>query len=417
MIAFWLIAAAMIAAALAVALPALLQRGGPTPDRIHSQQTTATLEAYRERLAHLERDRARGELSGEDFEAAREELERELLEEVPAEPRAGAAPRLSGGTLTIAAVAVLIPAVTLGTYLSTGRPDLVGADQAGRLTAAQAEQYGRMAPQERIPPLESYVTEHPQAPRAWALLADAYRQVERYGDAVTAFGRAREAGMAEDGRLIARQAESLLLANGRRFTSSVQRLIDEALAADPRNPLGLMLAGHAALTRGEHESAVGYWQRLAEQIPENDRRRQMVEDLIARAEEQPDAATATSASAAARSGPAIRVRVSLADALRERAEPGDTVFIFARDADTADGPPLAVRRTTVGDLPAALELTDDDAMLPDAELSSAERVVVTARVSRTGDVSAQSGDLEGATSPLPTDRDDPVTLTIDHLVD
>lgn len=91
--------------------------------------------------------------------------------------------------------------------------------------------------------------------------------------------------------------------------------------------------------------------------------------------------------------------VSLAPALAAKADPQDTVFVFAR---AAEGPrmPLAILRKQVKDLPLTFTLDDSMAMTPAAKLSSAQRVIVGARISKRGDATAQPGDLQGLSAPV-----------------
>ena len=91
--------------------------------------------------------------------------------------------------------------------------------------------------------------------------------------------------------------------------------------------------------------------------------------------------------------------VRLAAALKDQAAAGDTVFIFARAAG-GGGMPLAIVQKRVADLPATFTLDDSQAMSPAARLSGAERVVITARVSKSGQAIPQPGDLEGASAPV-----------------
>jgi cytochrome c-type biogenesis protein CcmH len=91
--------------------------------------------------------------------------------------------------------------------------------------------------------------------------------------------------------------------------------------------------------------------------------------------------------------------VTLAPELMRQAKPDETVFIFAR---AVDGPPLplAVIRTTVKELPLRFTLDDSMSMAPTARLSMHRQVVVSARVSRSGQAMPQPGDLIGTVQPV-----------------
>jgi cytochrome c-type biogenesis protein CcmH len=98
----------------------------------------------------------------------------------------------------------------------------------------------------------------------------------------------------------------------------------------------------------------------------------------------------------------LRGTVSLSPALKDKVSPDDTVFVFAR---AVDGPPmpLAVQKARVRDLPLQFELNDSMAMNPAMKLSAFARVIVTARVSKSGTAASASGDLQGVSSPAAND--------------
>ena len=62
--------------------------------------------------------------------------------------------------------------------------------------------------------------------------------------------------------------------------------------------------------------------------------------------------------------------------------------------------PLAAARVQVRDLPLEITLDDSLAMMPAMRISNFEQVTVGARVSRSGNPVASSGDLTGEVSPV-----------------
>ncbi|MEE4638078.1 MAG: hypothetical protein V2J42_05010 [Wenzhouxiangella sp.] len=92
--------------------------------------------------------------------------------------------------------------------------------------------------------------------------------------------------------------------------------------------------------------------------------------------------------------PSFGVEIAIDPQLSESLSGSETVFVVAR---AAAGPPtpLAVRRMTVADLPVRIGLSDSDAMVEGMNLSTFPEIVITARVSMTGDVQARPGDLQG----------------------
>jgi cytochrome c-type biogenesis protein CcmH len=78
--------------------------------------------------------------------------------------------------------------------------------------------------------------------------------------------------------------------------------------------------------------------------------------------------------------------------------------------------PVAIQRLHASDLPATVTLNDGMGMMPTLKLSQFPQVIVGARISRSGNAIAQSGDLQTVTKPLDVNTADPITLTIDQVV-
>jgi cytochrome c-type biogenesis protein CcmH len=66
--------------------------------------------------------------------------------------------------------------------------------------------------------------------------------------------------------------------------------------------------------------------------------------------------------------------------------------------------PLAVIRARAKDLPLTFTLDDRNAMTQGMTLSSQERVVIGARISKSGNATPQPGDLEGVSEPIVVGR-------------
>ena len=209
----------------------------------------------------------------------------------------------------------------------------------------------------------------------------------------------------------------LAVKNGRQLTGESLTLIDRALKIDPANLKALALAGTAAFDRKDYTLAVQHWEKLLAGVPADSAYRSQVQSGIDEARQlgkMPPSATALADAAAtpqaapaqsdgsappAAAGASVSGTVTLSAALAAQAGPDDTVFVFAR---AAEGPrmPLAVLRKQVKDLPFEFRLDDSMAMSPAAKLSGAARVVVGARISKTGDAIPKDGDLSGESAPV-----------------
>jgi len=210
------------------------------------------------------------------------------------------------------------------------------------------------------------------------------------------------------------------MVHGQNLQGEPEKLVMRALEIDPQNLKALALAGTAAFHRSDFKRAADYWERMLPLVaPDSEDARQIKDNVAearsragiptARADAPSARAAAPSARAAAPAAgssapahPGVRGTVRVSEKLRDKLAPGDTVFVYAR---AAGGPPmpLAVLRRTAGDLPIAFALNDSMAMRPELTVSAFPRVVVTARISRTGNARPEAGDLQGASQPVAND--------------
>jgi cytochrome c-type biogenesis protein CcmH len=192
------------------------------------------------------------------------------------------------------------------------------------------------------------------------------------------------------------------MTQGRRLQGEPERIIAQALKVDPRNVKALALAGTVAFEKKDFKGAIAQWRKILEVVPPDSDMADSIRDSIADAEKlsggTAKAQPAPKPAAASVPG-AVSGTVRLAPALAAKVAPADTVFIFARPAD---GPrmPLAVIRKQVRELPAAFTLDDTMGMATGMKLSDHPRVVVGARISKSGSAIPQPGDFEGLSPPV-----------------
>ena len=398
---FWLLSVLLLLIALGFLLvPVVRARRRQSEE----DRTALNVALYEERLAELQGQFDAGTLTAGQFEAGRDEAARELLEDTQGE----GPERVSriGRALPIT-LALLLPLLGLGLYLHWGASD--------KLELARELQSPPADLADMIQRLERSVKAQPDSSESWYFLARAYMAQERFQEASEGFAKAVELAGREPA-LLGLQAQAQFFANGKRWDADLQALVDEALAADPAEPTTLGLMGIVAFEKDDYQGARAYWERLLAALPAHDPTREAIQSGIRTAIErgglqaqsaQSDATPNAGADAAVE----LRVRVSLAEAIRDKVAPTDSVFIFAR---ALSGPPmpLAVKRLTVADLPAEVSLSDADAMLAQLKLSLHPQVQVVVRVSRAGDATA--GEWTGRSGPLANTEKSPQTVVIDQ---
>lgn len=400
---FYLAAATLVVVALAL----LLRPWWSASRRIASADFSPALNAaiHRDRLGELERDCSNGTLSAADLTEAKEELQRQLLDDTAATERV-AADRFSRSSGIV--LAVLLPLLAVGLYALLGSPTAVlpGEVQTQRATADM---------EQLVVKLEKKLEQNPGNPEGWAMLARSYKSMGRWDDAERAFGRIGP-DLNRNAELLAELAE-LLVQRNNGFNDRSRELIQQALRLEPGNMLALFMGGGEAFAGERYKEAAALWERLLPQLEPGSEDARMVESSIARAREKsgggsgggrpgvmPRAAPEVGAGKTAKStagefGKSVSGRVELAAALKDKANPDDVVFIFAR---AVDGPrmPLAAQRARVADLPLDFMLDDGQALMPEATISSAAQVRVEVRVSKSGKATPGKGDLTGKSAAV-----------------
>jgi cytochrome c-type biogenesis protein CcmI len=292
---------------------------------------------------------------GEQQSAALQAAIDELLVATVDLERRGARPGIYAGV----AVVVFVPLAATAMYRWWGSPHAEHFDDTHAAVgsgAAPPIDHGADM-QAAIAKLAGKLQQHPEDAEGWALLGRTYKAMQQYAQARDAFRHAVEAAPGDTA------------------------LAAEYAAAGTPNPEPPMTDGTAP-----------------QSCP------------------VPGAEGSSECGDEPQSTARIIVKVALNPKFKDQVGPKDTVFVFAK---AAQGPPmpLAIMRLTASQLPASVTLTDGMGMVSNLTLSQFPQIVVGARISKSGNAMAQSGDLQTLSTIMTTAQKEPVQLTIDQRVD
>jgi len=375
--------------------------------------------AIREKLLQLRERHRDGKLTTAQYEQARAPLERQLIDawlgdtqQAPELAAVQPPPRISGRLVAVlAGIVVVIAGVG---YAFTGSPQRVVGEPEGFGQSADQADGAASAPhavgREQMAALVERLAEHlrttPGDAEGWSMLGRSYHALDQPAKAAEAFAKVI-ALRPKDANALADYADAVAVRNGRKLEGEPATVIAKALALEPDNLKALLLAGTVAFNKEDYATAVRHWDRAVRVGPPDSILTQQARNAAAEARErgklppaQPVAQAASPAgSSVGATNAQIVVNVSLSPAVKAQAAADDTVFVFARPAQ-GSRMPLALVRKQVKDLPARIVLDDSSAMSPSSKLSSAQLVVVGARVSKSGQAMPAPGDLEGLSEPV-----------------
>lgn len=419
---FWIAAAALIALTLVALVWPLMRRSANAAEEAPGEMAAATT-IYRDQRRQLDADLAAGAITTDEHAAALDELATRLGAEIALPVPAAPAPASRAPWIAALVLVAVVPTAAVIAYMVLGNPG------AMKLQATQAAQAGHDGISEEtmrgmVDNLAQRMKDNPADPRGWMLLGRSYAALGRFDEAANAYAQAAERVPAPDAQLYADWADAAAMAQGRKLAGKPEELVERALALEPTNPKALALSGTARLERGDLPGSIRQWRALRAQLAADSDDAREVDSVIAKLEGQariaggapkaaatqpPPLAVAPAAPAPATvakagaptnaAASAVSGRVELDPKLAARVAPDDTVFVLAR---AAEGPrmPLAVQRFRAAELPRAFRLDDSMSMAPGMTLSAMPKVIVEARVSKSGNAITQPGDLRGTAGPL-----------------
>ncbi len=310
-------------------------------------------------------------------------------------------PLWTGARRSALALALALGVGTAGLYALLGSPDALDPAQVKAPETLE----------EAIVQLERRLADEPGSVEGWVLLGRSHAAQENWPAAAEAFGKA-QALLPEEPDLMVELADARMrAATDGRFPADAVALLERAVQLRPDHQRALFYLGAQQLQAGEAAEAADTWGRLLPLVDASTAK--ALRPQLDTAREQAGLPPLDPAPEAI-AGPSLAVTVQLDPALADQLAPGDTLYVFARTLE--GGLPVAVKRLPAEAFPVTVALSDADGLMPAQKLSAQVRVLLMARISRSGDAGASPGDLEADAIELDVTDGAKATLVVAKVV-
>jgi len=435
MVTFWLLAILLFVLAIAfIIYPYITEHF--LSKKNHQDQTENTIDQRqvnidiaKEQIQTLEADFSTGEISQEEYDSLKYELESSLIDDISVQDTPLDQPEVinTNHKLIIALVVIFVPLCSVLFYHQLGSPGFI---DGSALQSAKNSQHGNSkqpSVEDMVNMLINKLKENPGDEKGWFLLARTFMALKKYDEAYKTYENLLKL-TGEDPDVLVSMADAAAMSKGGTITGEPEKLIRRALKVAPDNITGLWLIGIAEKEQGNNAQALKYWTKLYPLVEEKEAMEtvaKMIESVggkVAKPESEHNhdnsVSSETMANIAAEihaSKNAINVSISLSEEMKNQVNDNDIVFIYAK-AQQGPPMPLAAHKKRVSELPITVTLDDSMAMMPTMKISSFKHVKVGARISTTGQTGKQAGDLMSDEMNVDLSKIQPVSLTIDKVV-
>jgi cytochrome c-type biogenesis protein CcmH len=447
MLAFYIFSALLICFALCLLLYPLLRTRG-------SEAFNSKADDIRRKLATIDELKKSGAMDTDAHSKAQRELSDHLLQAL----QAPHTPSRAGLRLAVSFLA-LLPLAVMGIYALVGKPSGLSfqptalaeqrqapstptADSASAPAANTTDAKTGIDLSKAAEGLQERLKANPDDGEGWRLLGRTYMELGEPAKAADALKNA-VAKLAPEADLFVQYGEAIgLAARPGLPPPEAEKAIDQGLALNPSHQNGLWLKGIYRRLDNDANGAVKAWESLMAQMPPGDAMTAQLQEQINQAKGMPPSGESTPASAPLSTPAAstdsvanvdqtaatnavdlgdvsINIDVDITPELRAKIGTNDVLFVFAR---ASDGPPmpLAVHRQPAAELSDGkllrITLTQANAMMPTMTLAQFKNVVVGARISKSGQANASSGDFQALSDVQTQPIAAPLRLTISQVL-
>ena len=248
-----------IIAALSLATVAALFWGGRrVAGAVQSDSTAAQVAIYKDQLAEIDGDLARGMIAAGEADAHRTEVARRLL----AVSASSQSASVTGARWFILVPALMAPLMAFAIYSRVGAPALPDLPQAERL--AEAEKSNDL--EALVYKVEKHLAQNPDDVTGWEVVLPTYQAMGRFNDAAQAYRRLIALkGPSAD--LYANLSEMLMFAGNGLMPAEGAAAAREALTLDPKHSKARYYEALGLHQEGKNAEALAHFEALLADAP------------------------------------------------------------------------------------------------------------------------------------------------------
>lgn len=391
------------------------------------QDSLSNTQIVKQRLAELDREVQEGLISEHDKRQAVDELKLALVDESAFQShKTGNAklPLAIGAVLAIACGVIVYAQVNqMGRVTQASQAIEALPELSQQLASGNANNLTQQDIASLALAIRQRLREEPEDDTGWMYFGRLMLSIGQEVQAIEAIDKAVSLAPSNSANRIT-LAQALMTTGDVNNLERAQSILLGLLNDNPANDnLALMMAVVSAQL-GDLENTQRFYKQVEGKLPADS---DMAQRLVARikelqgntsemaalqntAAEITDTPTAQNASSEAKNTSSeaqsdsseaqtgFNITVNLSDDAYMKAPKDGFLIVFAQDANSNNKMPAAVVKLPIDDFPVSVTLTTENAMMPQFTLATLSDVMVTARLSKDGNVAVSKGEWQGSVS-------------------
>ena len=389
--------------------------------RLDHNANSELIRIYHQRLDELKADLDNQRIDAQMFDESVNEQKRRLLNELSPEKALNSKGNNRIFSLTGAGFLIVLTAIFYG--YTGSQQQIKGWHDA----MANLKSYGERAVMQDGEPLtpnelqafalalRTKLDQSGDDEVAWMLLGRVAMSLNEFDMAMQSFDKVLKMNP-DNKQVLISYSQVLLMEGSDANMSRAATMLSRVLKAEPTNIDAISLLALIAYERKDWLQAKTAFEVLLASMKQNDPRYSMIAERIAEIDAHlNNEQQVTNTKLAEASSSEISITVDLDSALADSQPQNGTLFVFAK---AASGPqmPLAVVKMTEYSFPLTVTLSDSNAMVEGLNLSSVDKIILTARLSKDATVVTSSGELEGKSDVLERANVKEYSLLINELI-